>query len=443
MNNLFRKPSVPEIENQYKKYGFSQNPFPVDPTVKPRSEDRRENGSIFLEKLRTPEYTEFSSQIINSSTRIGFLMDYAAYKGRGIGKTAFLNYAKNKINHDLGDEISEGKEVLYAVYVMPSPDKKERSMPLIARNIYKAMLESDLFLITFCRLRAFSGQISDDLLSTIKQDSYEETIANDEWLESNGVDVLNLNREVNQILANIDIALDSASLFSSDTYKIFIDKLKGFDIDSFWKKEGCDFLFTKIARLLKYALFTHCVILLDEVEKIVTYQNFAERRAFCDSLRYYFIDGTSYNAINSIYKVLMTIHPNSQELLMPHWNAAGLDRFSVLGGSAANANTIFFNPIKDSTNMSADLALIYMNDVRDKSSDELYPFTKEALNAVMLQAENIPGKFLKFMNNAVELGLKNGWEIIDTAQVQSMWSTPKENIANQKDIILPETKVEL
>lgn len=43
-------------------------------------------------------------------------MDYAAYKGRGIGKTAFLNYMKKSINKDLGDEISDGK-VSYMPYM--------------------------------------------------------------------------------------------------------------------------------------------------------------------------------------------------------------------------------------------------------------------------------------------------------------------------------------
>ena len=43
-------------------------------------------------------------------------MDYAAYRGRGIGKTAFLNYVKNLINTDLGLELSKEQEVLYAIY---------------------------------------------------------------------------------------------------------------------------------------------------------------------------------------------------------------------------------------------------------------------------------------------------------------------------------------
>ena len=100
-NKSFRKPVATNKRDKYSQYGFKQNPFPFDPTVKPTSSDYRENGSVFLEELRTDELIEFKSRIANSDTKIGFLMDYAAYKGRGIGKTAFLNYVKNKINQDI------------------------------------------------------------------------------------------------------------------------------------------------------------------------------------------------------------------------------------------------------------------------------------------------------------------------------------------------------
>ena len=101
MNNIsFRKPVETKREDKYSRYGFKQNPFPFDPTVKPTSTDYRENGSVFLEELRSDELDEFKSRIVNSNTKIGFLMDYAAYRGRGIGKTAFLNYVKNIINID-------------------------------------------------------------------------------------------------------------------------------------------------------------------------------------------------------------------------------------------------------------------------------------------------------------------------------------------------------
>lgn len=51
-NNLIRKPKViAEQENQYRKLGFVQNPFPANPSVVPYSDDSRVNGSIFLKSI--------------------------------------------------------------------------------------------------------------------------------------------------------------------------------------------------------------------------------------------------------------------------------------------------------------------------------------------------------------------------------------------------------
>ena len=68
VTNSFRRTQQQDSINKYAKYGFSQNPFPIDPTVKPFSEDRRENGSIFLEELRSEELEEFKQRIVNSRT---------------------------------------------------------------------------------------------------------------------------------------------------------------------------------------------------------------------------------------------------------------------------------------------------------------------------------------------------------------------------------------
>lgn len=447
--NPFRRTQHQGTANKYDKYGFPQNPFPIDPAVKPYSEDKRENGSIFLEELRAEELKEFQSRIVLSQTKIGFLMDYAAYKGRGIGKTAFMNYVKNAINRDLGERMSNGTEVLYAVYVSPSPEKRERTMSLIARNIYRSMLQSELLMIVFARLRAFSGVIPEEILCKVgNPDSYEHTICNDEWLYDENVDIDRLNTIVEKVLSGlgIDISFEKNTLFRSNSYKTFKDFFSSFDTSDYtWKKDGCTMLFDTLVRIFQSADITHCIILLDEVEKIVTYQNFAEKRAFCDSLRNYFIDGSSINAINSYYKIFMTIHPNSQELLMPHWQAAGLERFSELGGNTAKDNTVFFRPIENTGDIAKKLTLIYMNAAEPhRDFHSIAPFTDNALNAIMLRAQNVPGRFLKYMYNSVERGIENNWDVIDTPQVELMWSSSGEvnqEIAEQTS--LPETQIKL
>lgn len=447
-NNLFRKPKkVEEVENKYQFLGFTQNPFPSEPAVKPYSTDSRVNGSIFLDKIREEEIKDFKKHIVNASNKIGLLMDYAAYKGRGIGKTAFLNHMKNSINTDLGNKISNGDSVLYAVYVSPSADKQNRSLSDVAHSIFTSMHKEGLFLTVFCRLRALSGLLDEVIDETVNESNYEDTIANDSWLKERGVDVQGVNSFVMDKLVEAGISDNVSSLFggSYQSYKLLLEDNKN---EYFWKKTGLQYLFGNIEKLLKAALFTNCIILLDEAEKMIQYQSSNERRALCDDLRYYFIDGSCSNAIDGFFKIVLTIHPNSQELLMPHWAAAGLDRFCSLGGDISSENTIFFKPMSNDVMMINELAEIYLKESRiDTNDNSINPFTQEAINYAMEKSDRIPGRFLRMLYLMIEKAVQNHWKIIDKEKIDMAWQeNNKYNSVTSNamdDTPLPETKIEL
>lgn len=449
-NNLIRKPKISvEQENQYKKFGFVQNPFPANPSVVPYSDDARVNGSIFLKSIRQEEMDAFRDHIVNSQNQIGLMMDYAAYRGRGIGKTAFLNFMKKSINKDLGDEMSDGNSVIYAVYVAPSADNHNRTLSQVAHSIFTAMHKEGLFLTVFCRLRALSGLLDDVIDDSINESNYEETIANDTWLCDKGIDVSAVNSFVCNELVKAGIVDEEVSLFSG-TYSRFMDALRDNPSEFFWKKEGLIFLFEKVEKLLKAAMFTNCIILLDEAEKMIQYQNFNERRAFCENLRTYFVDGNNSNAIDGFFKILLTIHPNSQELLMPHWAAAGLDRFCSLGGNTSSENTIFFKPMSNEPNMIRALAEIYLKASRvNKNDDSIAPFTQEAIDYAMEKSAFIPGKFLKYLYILIEKAIKKGWSKIDKPEVAMILDEGSNHFSFDKPVensnieALTPTKIQL
>ena len=118
MSNLLRRTTIPRDKidissEKYKIFNLKQNPFPVNPGVTIGGDDKRENGSIYLKELRTREENTFENLLIPKPAqaepkRICFLMDFATRQGRGIGKTAFLNYQRKRIMDDLGDSLTEG-----------------------------------------------------------------------------------------------------------------------------------------------------------------------------------------------------------------------------------------------------------------------------------------------------------------------------------------------
>ena len=423
MNNLIRKPQTSSEQRnlKYGYYGFTQNPFPYDPSVIPGSEDKRNNGTLFYEGMREQEMNDFKEKLVKSPNRIGILMDYAAYKGRGIGKTALLNHLKTIINNDLGFRISDEQEVLYSVYLSPnSSDGNNRSLSRMAHSLFDAMVNERLLFIAFCRLRAFSGGISDDLLAELSEDDYERTIADDNWLGEHGADLTKINNYIIEKLYTIGFLEGSQNYRISFGYKDFLNSISNLHSEMEWNKKGLHLIFNKLVLLLKEAAFSNCIILLDEVEKIVQYQNFNERRAFCDDLRFYFIDGNTENSAEGFFKILITIHPNSQELLMPHWMAAGLERFCELGGSGAKENTIFFKPMKDDINLIKDFVSIYLDNSRVSKIDSVKPFTDEALLLALRKSDNIAGKFLKMLYLAIEKGSANQWKEIGADKIEEL-----------------------
>lgn len=415
-NNLLRKPQISnEVKNKYADMGFTQNPFPVEPTVKPESDDERTNGSIFLEEIRRDEIDEFKKILIDGNNKLCVMMDYAAYRGRGIGKSAYLNYLKRHINEDFGYALTDGNAVLYAIYVAPTADDSNRSLSQITRYAYDFMQKDGIYFKIYCRLRAMSGYL-DDLLQTDENITLEN-IAADDWLREKGVDVDSMNKSIKSTVRNIGFDVED-SLFPNFDYEDFERTVCPTFNDFQWKKDGGNFFFNKIERLFKAAYFTNCIMLLDEAEKLIQHQNFNDRRTFCENVRNYFIDGNSSNALDGFYKMLITLHPNSQELLMPHWSAAGLDRICSLGGGASNENTIFFKPLQDE-NLQVNLALAYLDHSRfdELSKGKPYPFTKEALCYAMTKEDGIVGKYLRLLYLCIEKAVINGWNLIGKDEI--------------------------
>ena len=456
-NNLFRKIEKSKVKptDKYAVFGFNRNPFPRLPGVIMNDPDNRQNGSIYFHELREKEDEQFENILIPTESRvetktIAFLMDYATRRGRGIGKTAFLNYKKGQIMGDLGASLSNNTEILFAVYVAPIPNDNYRKFFSISKLILSAIVDQEVLSLAMCRLRVFTGLIHDEVLAKVTG-SINETIGDDEWLrktyqelrEGEGnfkgdIDIHGLNQAVKRQLDNLNIESDLATRLarfgynSSDINKYFFDKQPEF----YWKKKANELLFNDFVKIFESAGFTHGIILFEEVEKVVVPQTTSARREFCEALRYYFVDGdTSYNTQSSFYKILLTIHPYLQELLYPHWNASGLGRFAGLSDETSNDYTVYFNPIDSSA--AVPLAITYLKESRLNPSqvNDLSPFTEDSLSLALNKALGVPGKYLAFLHSAIERAIDEDWRDIDEEKIKSLalQDTPLTNDKDDND----------
>lgn len=430
-NPLIRKASKPagEVTDRYECLGLADNPFPNDPTVSPDSPDPRRNGNIYCSKLHEDKREQFENLLVPGAAgapvkNIAFLMDHASSRGRGIGKTAFLNRRQRDISEDLGARASEGSSVLFAVHVIPAAEPARRKFWDLAKLIAERLIDKRIIGQAVCRIRAMYPEMPDEVICGAgKIQDWEDTIGDDKWLGEHKVDVLwGLNQYTKDAMVDAGVDEELAEMLSyrgcksRDFYVKFFESYK----DAWWRSTGGRVVFDDFVKLFRLAGFTRGLLLVDEVEKIVYRQNIQERRNFSEALRYYLSDGDCLAARSGFYGVVLTIHPGIQELLLPHWRNAGLDRVAPLHQPDIQQCEISFGPLDPS--QAEMLVLEYLNAYRIKGADGgLKPFLQGAIEEALHTAKLVPGPMLKLLHNAIEEAARLGRSNVDGELIREFY----------------------
>jgi len=452
--SLFRRApaAAPLAPNAYERFGLTQNPFPDKPSVVPGSNDPRLNGSIYWADLRQQEQQTFERLLVPAADRadvrpMAFLMDYATRRGRGIGKTAFLAYQTRRIMADLGNDISGGAYLLFAAHILPPGEGRCRKFWQFAHVLMDALNEQYVIASALWRLRAFSSCVPDSVRKEVGDD-VASTLGNDSWLEKRGV---NVDFELASVLertlreAGVDDEVAGPLARSGHSPELFRRDFLGRQTDYRWRQEGTNWVFDHLVRAFRAAEFSGGLLLVDEVEKIVVHQNTKERRMFVEDLRYFLMDGPSQSARSGFYKVLFTIHPYVQELLAPHWSAAGMDRFCALSGDLESEHTIYFEPLK--AEMAVPLVKEYLDESR-LSSDQrggLEPFDGDALIEALRLTGGVPGPMLALLRRVLEHAVAQNQTRIGAEDVRRVFGTepPLEPEDTREEEQLPDAQVDL
>lgn len=455
MSDPFRKAEPLQQEfNRYEKLGLRENPFPREPTLRLGSGDPRENGEIYSEVLHKDEQTTLEKFLIPSPERvnplsIAFLMDHTTRRGRGIGKSAFLKHQRDRIMSDYGEGASKGKAVMGAVHILPTPPPPGcRKFWEFCRTIVDNLIEQDVIASAVWRLRAFSNVIPQSVLQEVNGiASLSETIGNDRWLQERKIDVhFSLNNKVASDLRSAGIREEMVRIVANtpNSGELRSRIFSSFN-DYFWRKDGGRFVFNDLVKLFEIAQFTRCLLFIDEVEKIVYHQNMTERRAFVESLRYYMFDADLANSRRDFYGILLTIHPGVQELLSPHWKAAGLDGILPITQPDAQETTIYFGPLD--RNMAMPLVKVYLDYYRISPDGEnsMGPFTGESIIEALVKTGGVPRPMLRLLYRVVERAAELELAQIDKKLVEEVYFMPDrwEAEALEEEEIPPASKADL
>ena len=423
---LFRTSTAPAtLSNPYGRFGFKWNPFPEKPGVLPESEDPRTNGSIYVEQARIEEQRRFEELLIPRADRsarpMAFLMDAAQRKGRGLGKTAFLNYQRRRIMADLGDALTAGAHVLFAVHLLMPAEGNSRKFWQFARALMEALNEQEVLAGLLWRLRAFSGLVPNELLEQMGQP--QETIGDNRWLVDHGVDVENeLTPAIRRKLIDTGVAEELAGPLAEWGHDAgrFRHEFLRHQSDYRWRLNAVRWLTSDLVASLQAGGFTRGLLLIDDFEKSILVQNSRERRTFVDSIRYAFLDGPALAASAGFYSFLWVIHPYIQELLDGDWIAAGMGRFCALSGERAGDYRLDFLPLTRAG--TEQLVMGYLDAARldPPQRGSLHPFNAEAISESSDANTGLPGFVLQQLHLAVEHAIREDWPSIDAARIREL-----------------------
>lgn len=153
----------------------------------------------------------------------------------------------------------------------------------------------------------------------------------------------------------------------------------------------------------------------------------------------------SQNARSRFYGMLLTIHPGIQEILLPYWSAAGLDRLAPLNEPDAKESTLYFGPLTGP--MAMPLVKVYLDHFR-MSPDEkgkMEPFTNEAVIEALVKSGGVPGKTLSLLNRVVEEAVESGATKIGKEVVEALYQASERLAAAEVQVTpaLPPSPIKL
>jgi hypothetical protein len=425
-NPLFRSPNqVQPSANPYERLEYRGNPFPERPAIVPNSVDPRCNGSIYVEQARGQEQQRFEELLIPKPGQPGmpmvFLMDTATRKGRGLGKTAFLNHQRRRIMADLGDALTGGAHVLFAAHVLTPAGGNCRKFWQFARALIETLNEQEVLAQLLWRLRAFSGLLPPELLEQLHKP--QETIAEDQWLVQRGVNVEHeLTPAVTKVLvdAGVEPVLADALAQWGHSAERFGHNFLRAQTDYRWRQSAARWVSSDLVYAFQAGRFTHGIFLIDDFEKSVLEQNRSERRSFVDSIRYTFLDGPTPAAAHNYYSFLWVINPYVQELLIADWNAAGLERFCALGGERGQEYALDFLPLTSEAILGLVRAYLDAARIDPAQQGSLQPFSQDAIAEAGRLNAGLPGFLLQQLHFAMKRAAEEGWTAIGPEQIRQV-----------------------
>lgn len=381
-------------DERYAPYFLKANPFPQMAIIDPYSPDIRINGTIFNQEVFQEEIADLRRKI---ESKINLIYITGGGWERGVGKSALLVQEWKRLSRQVD---------VTSIYIRVKPKSgpadfcdnvvhKWHEEGLLWEALKKLLIryanEAPSPKVNATDVKAFAStypKMTDDIQFGLFSFLYKiETVAYDvtRWIRT----TISIVKE-KVVQTFLKTYLTRPSNFPSEWSKI--TRGKGAD------KIEC---FRTMIDLMRLSGFVYHYIFLDQFEETVEPLRGANLSIFSTEM------SNILRACTGQATIVVTLHPVAEQALaQPEGkhvtSLAGLDKRHKI-----DVNTM-------SPPEGVKLCLGYMKLFRTKEPENpLYPFDEDAVKYITFLKNGVPREILECMNRAIEVGILNGYAIIN------------------------------
>lgn len=432
--------------NLYEPLILTNNPFPSDPIIRPRSKDPRTNGAIFADGCRKEVISRFEKLLLRGAdfdnrARMALLWSEGDKEsGRGTGKTALLRHFQHRINRDWG--ASEFKQFSAAVIYVCFPDTVDR---LFSEQLaWSALLDAhDSGLIraasAMLRLGAIQKRWPDQgkaLLTEIERaeaagrDSVD-ALFDDSVIVAAGLVVEDVISAVVEHLTDAEVKSEVAeSLAVADLVGHLRSLRRDGEVRPYYVQRDTkglthakDILFNDIVRFLTEAGFAGAYLFIDDIENLTDQMANKETIEFAKDLALCILRPGRASGDMRFFSAVLTTHIQAATKLARGWGEAGLQGVARMDATADTSVKVPLPSEDGALEMLAEYIKVHRLPGKDGLA-VLHPFTEAAARKLVSGVKPAlhPRTFLQKAHFAIRQASDEGVKLIDVANVEKLFA---------------------
>jgi len=357
------KKSTTTVGSIYAPLGLTDMPFPSNGFVNPYSDNPRINGKIYATLTAKSAIDKFERLLIRpddflARAQLAYLWSKGdSETGRGVGKTALLQYFRQRINHDWGNTEFSGKFSAAVVYVGFKTHVDRRYMEQLAFSALVDVCNNGVLEASRAVLRL--NAMPEDKVTLIMEDDSAgppgpDNLLKDEILKKHGVNPGKLDEEVKKTLVAGSVKPLVAHELAAGTFESYLKSMrKDQQFDPLYVPRDTKILdysrtllFDDIVNYLRAAGYGGGYLFIDDIENLVDKMVRKDRIQFAKEFGLCTVRPGYANTAYRFFSCVLTTHQQASIALSTAWGEAGLAAVGRLDPNSPNSVELPF-PSKD------------------------------------------------------------------------------------------------